>query len=122
MEFIKTNVIKRISDLPLMKLPFQWRIVGFEMFCGLAEAKGEEGFKAEPSILRNINNMCSDTNWKIRMKGAIFLYEYLQPVHDLKKGKKGKEGHEEESKVEAQKVQEVKGSRRQNHAPPNPMV
>lgn len=40
------------------------------MFCGLAEAKGEEGFKAEPQIFRMLNNMCSDTNWKVRRQGA----------------------------------------------------
>lgn len=36
------------------------------MFCGLADGKGEEGFKAEPSIIKILSNMCSDTNWRIR--------------------------------------------------------
>jgi hypothetical protein len=36
------------------------------MFCALADAKGEEGFKQEPSILRHVLSMCTDTNWKIR--------------------------------------------------------
>eukprot|EP00350_Pseudokeronopsis_sp_OXSARD2_P007778 CAMPEP_0170563282 /NCGR_PEP_ID=MMETSP0211-20121228/65544_1 /TAXON_ID=311385 /ORGANISM="Pseudokeronopsis sp., Strain OXSARD2" /LENGTH=55 /DNA_ID=CAMNT_0010881327 /DNA_START=1 /DNA_END=168 /DNA_ORIENTATION=- len=55
--------------------------------------------------------MCSDTNWKIRKKGAIFLYEYLQPAHDLKK-KKNKEVQEEEIKIEVQKAPEVKPNAR----------
>lgn len=34
--------------------------------------------------------MCSDTNWKLRKKGAEFLFNFLQPVLLLKK-KKSKE-------------------------------
>jgi hypothetical protein len=45
MDFIKTIVIKRIVDLPSLKQPYTWRKIGFEMFCALADAKGEEGFK-----------------------------------------------------------------------------
>jgi hypothetical protein len=40
------------------------------MFWALADAKGEEGFKSEPNILRFILSMCSDTNWKLRKEGA----------------------------------------------------
>lgn len=58
------------------------------MFCALADAKGEDGFKQEPNIIRNVLNMCSDTNWKIRKQGAQFLYQYLKPLHLLKKKKK----------------------------------
>lgn len=35
------------------------------MFCAIADAKGEEVFKAEPNVLKLILSMCSDTNWKI---------------------------------------------------------
>jgi hypothetical protein len=57
------------------------------MFCALADAKGEDGFKQEPHILRVVLGMCTDTNWSVRRTGAIFLYSYLKPLHDLKKGK-----------------------------------
>jgi hypothetical protein len=66
------------------------------MFCALADAKGEEGFKSEPSILRILNSMCIDTNWKIRKQGAQFLFGYLKTAHNLKKkSKKHKEAEEE---------------------------
>lgn len=51
------------------------------MFCSLADAKGEEGFKQEPNIIRLVLSMCSDTNWKIRRQGALFLFNYLKPLH-----------------------------------------
>jgi len=44
------------------------------MFCAIADAKGEEAFKNEPNILRLVLGMCSDTNWKLRKQGALFLY------------------------------------------------
>jgi hypothetical protein len=47
------------------------------MFSALADAKGEEGFKSEPNILRIIITMCTDTNWRIRKQGAQFLKEFL---------------------------------------------
>ena len=55
------------------------------MFCALADAKGEDGFKTEPHILRVVLGMCTDTNWVVRRTGATFLYNYLKPLHDLKK-------------------------------------
>jgi hypothetical protein len=66
LEYLKTVVIKRIVDLPSLKQQYPWRKVGFEMFCYLADAKGEEGFKYDPIILKILTGMCSDTNWKIR--------------------------------------------------------
>ncbi len=66
LDHIKSTVIKRIVDLPSLKSPYTWRKIGFEMFCALADAKGEEGFKQEPTILKYMNSMCIDTNWKIR--------------------------------------------------------
>ena len=40
------------------------------MFCAIANAKGEEGFKVEPNIIKVIINACCDTNWKIRKQAA----------------------------------------------------
>jgi hypothetical protein len=65
-DFLKQTTIKRIIDLPLLKNPYPLRKIGFELFLAIANAKGEEGFKAEPSILKLILGMCSDMNWKLR--------------------------------------------------------
>jgi hypothetical protein len=40
------------------------------MFCGIADAKGEEAFKADANVLKILMNMCSDTNWRIRKQAA----------------------------------------------------
>jgi hypothetical protein len=48
------------------------------MFCAIADAKGEEGFKFDPNIIKIISSMCSDTNWRIRKQAAQFLFDFLQ--------------------------------------------
>ena len=53
------------------------------MFCYIIEAKGEEGFKADPNLQKILTNMCTDTNWRVRKQGAVFLYEFLQQLHKL---------------------------------------
>ena len=40
--------------------------MGLEMYCGIADAKGEDGFKEEPSLIKVIVNLSTDINWKIR--------------------------------------------------------
>lgn len=65
MDQIRANVIKKIIELPFNK-QIPWRRVGFDLFCALADAKGEEAFKQEPNIIKVISAMCSDTNWKTR--------------------------------------------------------
>jgi hypothetical protein len=46
-----------------------------------------------------MNSMCTDTNWKIRKQGAVFLFNYLKPAHNLKKKGKGLNKKAEEEKV-----------------------
>lgn len=40
------------------------------MFCSIIDAKGEDGLKAEPSLLKILIGMCTDTNWRVRKQGA----------------------------------------------------
>jgi len=65
-DYIKSKIIKRINELVLPKMAFTWRRIGYEMLCAIADYKGEDIFKAEPTILKAITTMCSDTNWKFR--------------------------------------------------------
>ena len=65
-EYLKLKVIKRISELPTLKSAYPWRKVGFDLFCKIAEGKGEEIFRQEPLTLKFIVSMSHDTNWKIR--------------------------------------------------------
>eukprot|EP00347_Sterkiella_histriomuscorum_P001141 403373167 len=84
-ETIRQQVVKRIIDLPSLKQQYPWRKIGFELFCAIIDAKGEEILKVEPNIFRVFTGMCTDTNWKIRKQAAQFLFEYLQPLHAMKK-------------------------------------
>jgi hypothetical protein len=43
-------VIKKIIDMPSLKQKYPRRKIGFEMFCAIMDAKGEEGFKADPNL------------------------------------------------------------------------
>jgi hypothetical protein len=70
MDYIKNNVIKKILDLPSLKQQYPRRKIGFELFCYIIDAKGEEGFKADPNLLKILINMCTDTNWRVRKQGA----------------------------------------------------
>ena len=83
LEHIRVHVIKQIVELPSKKQSYAKRKVGFEMFWALAEAKGEEGFKQEPHIIRIVMGMCTDTNWKLRKQGAQLLQAYLKPLHHM---------------------------------------
>lgn len=50
----------------------------------------------DPNFFKILVSMCSDTNWKIRKQAAHFLYDYLQPLHQMKK--KSKKAKEEEKR------------------------
>jgi len=43
----------------------------------MARQIGEDGFDKEPTILKMITMICHDSNYKIRIDGALFYKEYL---------------------------------------------
>lgn len=58
------------------------RKLGNRLLTSLAKSCGEEGFDADIKVLKQVVALCSDTNYKIRMDGAVFMKEYLQMNHE----------------------------------------
>jgi hypothetical protein len=53
------------------------RKLGNRLLTSLAKSCGEAGFDADIKVLKSVVALCGDTNYKIRMDGAIFMKEYL---------------------------------------------
>ena len=53
------------------------RKLGNRLLTSLAKRGGEEGFDADIKVLKQVVALFSDTNYKIRMDGAVFMKEYL---------------------------------------------
>jgi len=62
------------------------RKIGYRLLTSLAKSCGEQGFDAEIKVLKSVLALCGDTNYKIRMDGAIFMKEYLETYFDALKG------------------------------------
>jgi hypothetical protein len=68
---------KAIQQLTDRKSTFPMRKLGNRLLTSLAKSCGEEGFDADIKVLKQVVALCSDTNYKIRMDGAVFMKEYL---------------------------------------------
>ena len=77
-QFVSTNVVKLIKDMPGLKNPFAKRKRGNRLMLGVAKSVGEDGMDAEPALVKAIEAVCSDNNYKFRRDGVIFLKEYFQ--------------------------------------------
>ena len=53
------------------------RKLGNRLLKSLAKSCGEESFDTDVKVLKSVVALCSDTYYKIRMDGAIFMKEYL---------------------------------------------
>ncbi len=53
------------------------RKLGNRLLTSLAKNFREEGFDADIKVLKSVVALCGDTNYKIRMDGALFMKEYL---------------------------------------------
>jgi len=53
------------------------RKLGNRLLTSLAKSCGEVGFDADIKVLKSVVALCGDTNYKIRIDGAIFMKEYL---------------------------------------------
>ena len=53
------------------------RKLGNRLLTSLAKSCGEEGFDTDIKVLKSVVALCGDTNYKIRMDGAVFMKEYL---------------------------------------------
>jgi len=76
-EFIDEVAIKPIFELCERKNPIPKRKKGHRLLMCLVHRCGETAFNEDKMILNKIIGVCSDTNYEIRVDGAIFLRDYL---------------------------------------------
>jgi hypothetical protein len=65
-------------DMPSLKNPVPKRKKGNRLLISFAKQIGEAGFDKEPAVLKLVQGICHDNNYKIRLDGAQFLKDYLQ--------------------------------------------
>jgi hypothetical protein len=76
-EFIDEVALKPIFELCERKNPIPKRKKGHKLLMCLVHRCGEMAFNEDKLILNKIVGVCSDTNYEIRVDGAIFLRDYL---------------------------------------------
>jgi hypothetical protein len=77
-KFVADNVTKIIKEIPGLKHPFAKRKRGNRFIFGVALQVGEPGFDGDKELLRCVQSICSDNNYKIRRDGCIFFKEYFK--------------------------------------------
>ena len=77
-KFMAENVTKIIKEIPGLKHPFAKRKRGNRLIFGVALQVGETGFDGDKELLKCVQSICSDNNYKIRRDGCIFFKEYFK--------------------------------------------
>jgi hypothetical protein len=77
-KFVAENVTKIIKEIPGLKHPFAKRKRGNRIVFGVALQMGEEGFDGDYELLKCVQSICTDNNYKIRRDGCIFFKEYFK--------------------------------------------
>jgi hypothetical protein len=57
-------------DMPSLKNPVPKRKKGNRLLISFAKQIGEAGFDKEPAVLKLVQGICHDNNYKIRLDGA----------------------------------------------------
>lgn len=76
-EYMQEVALKPICEMPSTKNQFPMRKKGNRLFLGMADSLGEEGIDVFSVVESILTSICTDTNFKIRLDGAIFLKEYI---------------------------------------------
>ena len=76
--FVAENATKLIKDIPGLKNPFPKRKRGNRLVFAIAKNVGEEGIDEDQQLLRSINSICTDNNYKIRRDGVLFFKDYFK--------------------------------------------
>jgi len=75
--YVSQVAVRPISEMPGPKNPFPKRKRGNRLLTEMALAIGEDGFEEEPILQRLMMGICRDTNYKIRLDGAIWFKRYF---------------------------------------------
>ena len=76
------HVTKIIKEIPGLKHPFVKRKRGNRFIFGVALQVGESGFDGDKELLRSVQSICSDNNYKIRKDSCINFKEYFNKEPD----------------------------------------
>lgn len=63
--------------MPSLKNPLPKRKKGNRLLITFAKQIGEVGFDKEPAVLKLVQGICHDNNYKIRLDGVLFFKDYL---------------------------------------------
>ncbi len=63
--------------MPSLKNPLPKRKKGNRLLITFAKQIGEVGFDKEPAVLKLLQGICHDNNYKIRLDGVLFFKDYL---------------------------------------------
>ena len=77
LQFCLKNIFPVFMDMPSLKNPVPKRKKGNRLLISFAKQIGEAGFDKEPAVLKLVQGICHDNNYKIRLDGAQFLKDYL---------------------------------------------
>jgi hypothetical protein len=78
LSFSLKTVFPLFSEMPQLKNPLPKRKKGNRLVMSFAKQIGELGFDKEPAVLKLVQAICHDNNYKIRMDGVGFFKDYLK--------------------------------------------
>jgi len=70
LQFCLKNIFPVFMDMPSLKNPVPKRKKGNRLLISFAKQIGEAGFDKEPAVLKLVQGICHDNNYKIRLDGA----------------------------------------------------
>ena len=76
--YVLKSIFPVFMDMPSLKNPFPKRKRGNRLLISFAKQVGEVGFDKEPAVLKLVQGICHDNNYKIRMDGVLFFKDYLK--------------------------------------------
>ncbi len=82
--YVLKQIFPVFMDMPSLKNPVPKRKKGNRLLISFAKQIGEEGFDKEPAVLKLVQGICHDNNYKIRLDGALFFKDYLLGEQKLK--------------------------------------
>jgi hypothetical protein len=80
-EYVQLVALPDIQKLIDRKSPFLRRKLGNRLLMSIVMRCGELAIDSDRNVLRLVLNVCSDTNYKIRMDGAVLFKHYLRENH-----------------------------------------
>ena len=85
-DFLQSVVLDVIADLPNPKNQMTKRKLGNRLFSGIGQNIGEKSLGQVKVVIQQLQDICQDMNYKIRMDGVLWIKDYLLKHHELLQG------------------------------------